>query len=151
MNLKRRRAHPTLALLTGTATKPVGAVPGTVGTDHGMAGGWGEQWSIFWPCWVCSSPPHQHYHQIHHAVHPQGGVLRIEGHPRGWAGEHGYQLGVEGGVGTPPGFPPPCPPTRLASRDIFRMPCAAVVGDIAVLTVEGGWIRQHVARKWGRS
>ena len=39
MNLKRRWAHPTLALLTlGEHTSSVGAVPGTVGTDHGMVG-----------------------------------------------------------------------------------------------------------------
>ena len=52
--------------------------------------GWGEQWSIFWPCWVCSSPPTNTHHQIHHAVHPQGGVLRIEGaSPKRLAGAQG--------------------------------------------------------------
>lgn len=29
------------------------------------------------------------------------------------------------------------------------MPCAAVVGDVAILTVEGGWIRQACGQEVG--
>ena len=113
--------------------------------------GWGEQWSIFWPCCVCSSPPTNTHHQIHHAVHPQGGVLRIEGHPGGWAGVAWISAGGGvgwGGVGTPPGFPS-LPTHSPGIEDIFRMPCAAVVGDVAILTVEGGWIRQACGQEVG--
>lgn len=51
-------------------------------------------------------------------------------------------------MGTPPGFSS-LPTHTPGIEDIFRMPCAAVVGDIAVLTVEGGWIRQARGQEVG--
>lgn len=53
-----------------------------------------------------------------------------------------------GGVRTPPGFPS-LTTHSPGIKDIFRMPCAAVVGDVAILTVKGGWIGQARGQEVG--
>ena len=148
MNLKRRWAHPTLALLTlGEHTSSVGAAPGTAGTDHGMVGA-GVTMEHFLALLGAQLTSHQHSPpDTPRSTSPR---RRSQNRRTSWGMGRGSMDISWGwsGVGTPPGFPS-LPTHSPGIEDIFRMPCAAVVGDVAVLTVKGGWIGQARGQEVG--
>lgn len=111
-----------------------------------MREGVGRQQSILWPCPECGLPPSNTRHQIHRGVHPDRGVLRTQGFSGRWAGEGDIRVDIRWGwgvVGVLPGFP--LLPAHLSgTEDIFGVPGAGVVGDVAALVAEGSRVGQEV-------
>lgn len=148
MSLKRRWALPVLALLTlGEHTSSMEAVSGTAGTKHGVgAGGGTMEYFLALP----GVQPTSGQHSPPNTPWSTSRWRRPQNRRISWGTGRG-RVDISwgwGGVRMLPGFPS-LTAHSPGIEDVFGVPCAGVVGDLAALEVKGGWVRQARGQEVG--